>query len=113
LARTAQAAAAFDRALHAIEYRILRYRSARGAFGPLVKDLEAALRQVDDSASLKIELRSKWQDLDDISAGLQRDSQMEPAAERRRMAEIVLDEMVDLCRSNREDNAPAAVRRRR
>ena len=114
MARTTQsAAAAFDRALHAIEYRILRYRSSRGAFGPMVKDLETLLRQIDDTPGFAVELRSKWQDLDEICAGLQRDGVMEPAGERQRIAEIVLSELVDLCRSRRASNAPAALYRRR
>ncbi len=79
----------------------------------MVKDLEALLRQVDDNPGFAVELRSKWQDLDEICAGLQRAGLMEPTGERLRIAEIVLSEFVDLCRSHRASNAPAALHRRR
>ena len=100
-----------DRELHAIEFRIQRYRNGRGAFAPLVKDLDAYTNQIDDRSSFKVELRSKWLDLDEINGAIQRIGIAEPQSEHRRIAEIVLDELIEIARTHR-DAAPLPRRRR-
>jgi len=90
-----------DPALHAIEFRILRYRNGRGAFSVLVKDLDVHTRQVGDSGSCKVELRSKWLDLEDINRTTRSNGGLPPGSEPRRLAEMVLDEMIEIARANR------------
>jgi hypothetical protein len=90
-----------DPALHAIEFRILRYRNGRGAFSVLVKDLDVFTRQVRDSAAYQVELRSKWLDLEDINRTTRTSGGLPPGGEHRRLAEMVLDEMIDITRTNR------------
>ena len=89
-----------DPALHAIEFRILRYRNSRGAFSVLVKDLDGFTQQVEASAACQVELRSKWLDLEDIDQTCRRTGRA-PEHEKSRLAEMVLDEMVEIARANR------------
>lgn len=90
-----------DPALHTIEFRILRYRNNRGAFSVLVKDLERYTRQIDDRESCKVELRSKWLDLEETNIAIRDIGRSEPESEHKRLAEIVLDEMIAIARANR------------
>ncbi len=90
-----------DPTLHTIEFRILRYRNSRGAFSVLVKDLDQCTRQVEDGTSCKVELRSKWHDLEEINIAMQGAGRPEPESEHKRLSEIVLDEMIAIARANR------------
>ena len=90
-----------DAALHAIEFRILRYRNGRGAFAVLVKDLDMHTRQIEDGAAYKVELRSKWLDLEEFNRASQTGSGLQPGSEHRRLAEMVLDEIIEIARVNR------------
>jgi hypothetical protein len=87
--------------LHALEFRILRYRNGRGAFSVLVSDLDTSTSQIDDGAACKVELRSKWLDLEEISVATQNNGDLKAGSEHKRLVEIVLDELIEISRANR------------
>jgi hypothetical protein len=93
-------AAALDKELSAIEFRILRYRNGRGAFSALTKDLDGYIRRIGDDAACKVELRSKWYDLEEINLA-SRGGSLPASSEHRRLSEMVLDEMIQICQANR------------
>lgn len=78
----------------------MRYRNGRGAFSALTKDLGGYIRRIDDNAACKLELRSKWYDLEEINIA-SRGGSLPPSGEPRRLSEMVLDEMIQLCQVNR------------
>ena len=84
-----------------IEFSIIRYRNGKGAFSSLVNALDAASLRVAADAPFRYELRSRWQDLDAINRASRTNPRSEPSGEHRRQAEMVLDELVELARSNR------------
>ena len=79
----------------------MRYRNGRGAFSGLVKDLDAFTQQIDDSAPCKVELRSKWLDLEEANLTTRTTGGPLTGSEHKRLAEMVLDEMIAIARSNR------------
>ena len=77
----------------------MRYRNGRGAFSALAKDLDGYIRRIDDDAACKVELRSKWYDLEEINLA-NRGGSPPASSEHRRLSEMVLDEMVAIARAN-------------
>lgn len=94
-------AAALEKELQAIEFRILRYRNGRGAFSALTKDLDGYIRRIDDQMPCKVELRSKWHDLDEINLAIRSSGALTAGSEHKRLSEMVLDEMISICQANR------------
>ena len=86
--------------MSAIEFRILRYRNGRGAFSALAKDLDGYIRRIDDNAPCKIELRSKWNDLEEINLA-NRGGSLPTSGEPRRLSEMVLDEIIQISQAHR------------
>ncbi len=86
--------------MSAIEFRILRYRNRRGAFSALAKDLDGYIRRIDDNVACKVELRSKWYDLEEVNLAT-RGGNLSPGSEHKRLSEMVLDEMIQICQTNR------------
>lgn len=78
----------------------MRYRNGRGAFSALTKDLDGFIRRIDDNALCKLELRSKWYDLEEINLA-NRGGSLPPNGEPKRLSEMVLDEMIQICQANR------------
>lgn len=94
-------AAALERELEAIEFRIVRYRNGRGAFSVLAKDLDGYIRRIDDRAPCKVELRSKWHDLEETNLATRGSGGLAAGSEHKRLSELVLDEMISICQANR------------
>lgn len=84
-----------------IEFSILRYRNGKGSFAALVSSLDGCTLRIGADAPFRYELRSRWQDLDDISRACRGNARPEPQGEHRRQAEMVLDELLDLARAHR------------
>ena len=84
-----------------IEFSILRYRNGKGSFASLVSSLDGCTLRVAADAPFRYELRSRWQDLDDINRASCGGARPEPQGEHRRQAEMVLDELLDLTRAHR------------
>lgn len=87
--------------MSAIEFRILRYRNGRGAFSALAKDLDGYIRRIDDGAACKVELRSKWYDLEEVNRTTRGGGSLPPGSEHKRLSEMVLDEIIQICQANR------------
>jgi hypothetical protein len=79
-----------------IEYRILRYRSGKGSFPALIKDLDGFTLAIEHDASVGLTLRSRWRDLEEIAMAAQAAGQSRPPADQLRMADMVLDEVLEI-----------------
>ena len=90
-----------DDVLADIEFRILRYRSGKGSFPALIKDLDGFTRAIEYDASVGLPLRSRWRDLEEIARAAQANGQSRPPADHQRMADLVLDEVVEIAQRAR------------
>lgn len=84
-----------------IEFNIIRYRNGKGSFTSLVSGLDGLTGRLDSHASYRVELRSRWMDLDDLRRRVQADKQTEPTGEHRRQTDMVLDELIEITRRSR------------
>lgn len=90
-----------------IEYRVLRYRSGKGSFPALIKDLDNFTRAIEHDPAVGLTLRSRWRDLEEIARDAQAAGQSRPPADQLRMADMVLDEVLELAKSARQAGRPS------